>query len=300
MPRVVTARTQLGCLCDHRRLVATRDRRDDAVGEAREQAEGVTSPFPDSPRVVYRKNPLELVICQLRFPAILRIGSEPPAAFQEAIRAEYPLFREVASINVPSDVPPEVATLVRNLGAGAPGTYDFLSADEQWSVGLTRDFVALTSRSYTRWEEFRARLKSVIDVVVDEYSPPFFTRVGLRYQDAICPISMELGERDWRKLISPYILGELSVEAVANAAAEATRTLVMRVPGGTVRIRHGLGERRDTNESCYIIDADFFTDERTGVNEAIQTLAVFNRNAGRFYRWCITDKLHDALGPDPA
>lgn len=50
--------------------------------------------FPETPRVIYAKNPLFEVICQLRFPAILKIDSEIPAGFQEKLRASFPLFRE--------------------------------------------------------------------------------------------------------------------------------------------------------------------------------------------------------------
>jgi uncharacterized protein (TIGR04255 family) len=51
-------------------------------------------PFPDSPRAIYRMNPLDHVICQLRFPPILMIDSKPPNEFQDAIRKEYPLYYE--------------------------------------------------------------------------------------------------------------------------------------------------------------------------------------------------------------
>jgi hypothetical protein len=46
------------------------------------------SPFPESERIIYAKNPLESVICQLRFPAILKISSEPPVEFQETLRKD--------------------------------------------------------------------------------------------------------------------------------------------------------------------------------------------------------------------
>jgi len=48
--------------------------------------------IPESPRVIYASNPLVDVICQVRFPRILRIDSELPVAFQEAIRDQFPLF----------------------------------------------------------------------------------------------------------------------------------------------------------------------------------------------------------------
>ena len=50
--------------------------------------------FPDTPRVIYNKNPLAEVICQLRFPSILLIDAGLPAGFQERIRAMYPLFAD--------------------------------------------------------------------------------------------------------------------------------------------------------------------------------------------------------------
>ena len=42
--------------------------------------------FSNEPRCIYRKNQLAEVICQLRFPEILKISAEAPVAFQEAIR----------------------------------------------------------------------------------------------------------------------------------------------------------------------------------------------------------------------
>ena len=51
-------------------------------------------PFPNVPRVTYRNNPLVQVICQLRFPPILKIDAEVPADFQESIRKDFPKFSE--------------------------------------------------------------------------------------------------------------------------------------------------------------------------------------------------------------
>ena len=41
--------------------------------------------FSYEDRCIYRRSPLIEVICQLRFPAILRIDAQAPAQFQEAI-----------------------------------------------------------------------------------------------------------------------------------------------------------------------------------------------------------------------
>ena len=48
--------------------------------------------FSDNSRYSYVNSPLIEVICQLRFPTILSIGSTDPAQFQEAVREEFPRY----------------------------------------------------------------------------------------------------------------------------------------------------------------------------------------------------------------
>jgi uncharacterized protein (TIGR04255 family) len=83
--------------------------------------------FPETPRVIYAQNPLVEVICQLKFPPILRIETELPAIFQESIRKEYPLSQTAEAQQIP--LPP---ALVKMVEQSVPGfvqgrTYQFLS-----------------------------------------------------------------------------------------------------------------------------------------------------------------------------
>ena len=48
--------------------------------------------FSNQPRKIYRRNQLIEVICQLRFPEILKIEAHEPADFQDAIRQAYPQY----------------------------------------------------------------------------------------------------------------------------------------------------------------------------------------------------------------
>jgi len=66
--------------------------------------------FPPSPRVIYQHAPLTQVICQLRFPLLLRIESEPPADFQERIRHLFPLLERIQQ-QIP-ELPPEIAQII--------------------------------------------------------------------------------------------------------------------------------------------------------------------------------------------
>ena len=69
------------------------------------------APFPDSERVICSDNPLEMVICQFRFAAILKITAEPPAEFLDGLRKDYPLFREIPPIYIAPGSPPELVSV---------------------------------------------------------------------------------------------------------------------------------------------------------------------------------------------
>ena len=53
--------------------------------------------FSNQPRKIYRRNQLIEVICQLRFPEILKIEAHEPADFQDAIRQAYPQYGKSSS-----------------------------------------------------------------------------------------------------------------------------------------------------------------------------------------------------------
>lgn len=117
--------------------------------------------FPESPRVIYEKNPLQEVVCQLSFPPILRIGSTAPAEYQELIRREYPLFEETPTAELPADISPELSKLLADKALlGSPTMdYEFASVDGNWVVDLTRDSLTFTSYDYKRWEDYRSHLR---------------------------------------------------------------------------------------------------------------------------------------------
>ena len=255
--------------------------------------------FPDSPRVIYKQNPLVEVVCQLKFPPILKIESDPPAFFQEKIRREYPLMQE-NSPNQPT-LPPGIAKM---LGQAVPGflqsrTYFFLSEDERWKVAITREFIALSTPRYGRWEEFRSRLQEVVAALIASYEPSYFVRVGLRYRDVIRKSMDGLDQLAWSKLLQPHILGELSHPKLSKAIQHAGRDVLISLEENKsqVRVLHGLIKEPNEKEFSYSIDSDFFYEGRTEPADAFKYLDAFNKEAGRLFRWCITPLLHKRLGP---
>lgn len=260
-------------------------------------------PFPETPRAIYERNPLTEVICQLRFPTILRIASERPAEFQDRLRDQYPVYRE--NRGAAPGMPAEISQLLAELPIQVPSepSYAFEAEDGKRTVNLSREFVAVTERDYRDWESFRGEVERIKTAVEEIYAPPFYDRIGLRYQDVIDREGLDLQGVPWHELVrSPMagILGGGGDDAVREHVREAVATAeleIPEIPGGTVRLQYGLGTHEGHAEKIYGMDADFYTTERSPTDGVLETLNAFNKHAGNFFRWSITDRLRDALRP---
>ena len=265
-----------------------------------QMTEPLDSIFPPVERVVYEKSPLVQVLCQVRYPAVLKIESELPAAFQERVRDAYPIFERTTE-SVLGTMPKGVGALL-----SAPSFEDrvhskFSTEDGNWTLSLLRDSMSLTTGKYTRWREFRRMVVPCLQALVEIYKPSYYTRVGLRYINRIERSKLNLENVAWSELITPAVLGELASSEIASCALEASRRLRLQVPGlpDLIGLQHGLHEEEGEAEHAYMIDFDFYIDKKTGVPDASEILDRFNRHADRVFRWCILDRLHHAIGPSP-
>ena len=254
--------------------------------------------FPESRRVFYAKNPLEEVICQVRFPPVLRIDTEAPAEFQERIRKDFPLYRQAPAMVVPDGMPlpPQILQL---LSQQASSSHEFESQDQTWKLVLNREFLALTTKRYESWQEFRGRLETPLAALGDIYQPAFFSRLGLRYRDRIDREKLGLANVPWRELFRREPLGELGDEDVGSHVVSILREVVVSLEedAGRVRVVHGL---RSDPALVYVIDCDFFTEVQVPIGGALDVLERFNRKAFRLFRWYISDRLHHAMDPRDA
>jgi uncharacterized protein (TIGR04255 family) len=202
------------------------------------------------------------------------------------------------------------ASALRELLGGSFVTlHDFTSADEKWSVTLGPEFLALKTLRYVQFEEFDARLRSVVAALADEYHPSFWSRVGLRYRDVLNREALGFTPTaDWGELLNVPVAGVLNgtltdTRAIAAAVTEGLSVYVIKLTTPTpayVRFQHGLSERAEGQAAQYILDSDFYTTERVDIPNVHGLLGEFSRRAGRLFRWAITRPLHDALQPQPA
>jgi uncharacterized protein (TIGR04255 family) len=261
-------------------------------------------PFPKVQRVIYKNNPLDQVICQLRFPPILRIDAQLPAGFQERIRADYPNLAESQGIRFqpPDSLKAQIPGEILGLMMSAPETknYEFSSEDGRWRINLTRAFLALTTTTYRKWETFQAKLAMCLQALIDEYSPAFFSRIGLRYTNVIRRSILGLDGVDWTELLKPHVLGVLASPEVGKYVRnfETQHEIHLGDGASVVRMTTKLAKPVDDDETCYVIDSDFYCEARTAVDATMQRLDYLHARASRLIQWCITERLHQAMEPE--
>ena len=260
--------------------------------------------FPESERVLYEKNPLVEVVCQFRFPTILRIREGQLSDFQVRIQQDYPIYSErEPSLAVPPQVPKELVAILEQIKMPIPAgllTHRFHSKDSLRFISLSDEFMALASKKYDRWESFKEEVVKAESVLKEVYNPTFYSRIGLRYRDMISRRELKLTNVGWQELLKPYIIAELGDTDVSDAIARIqTRTVIKisEIPDGQITLIHGLTKPPESDEECYMIDADFSVERKEGVDEPFEILERFNRLAGRLFRWSITERLHSAMEP---
>ena len=258
--------------------------------------------FAPYERYQYARPPLVEVICQLRFPTILAIGAQEPAAFQEAVRRDFPQYAARQE-----QLPPKVVRKgnTASLEAQKPITnYNFISQDGRWKLNLTQNFIALSTVGYQRWEDFATRLDQPLAQFIQIYQPAYFERIGLRYVNAVSRQRLGLEGQLWDDLIqSQYIgiLGEPDVEEseIAKCSLEVDTPLV---GGYRMKLRTGpglIGGGKTDKEVKFVLDGDFSTGGKLTADAVPEKLEQMHRYAVCFFQGAITKELHEAMGPTP-
>lgn len=255
--------------------------------------------LPEFDRVIYEYNPLFEVVCQLTFPPILKISHQEPVEFQDEIRFQYPLFERTQP-----QIPPEIAKVVQQFNLPLPNNsaYIFKSEDQKWKLAVDKDFIALTTSAYERYEYFREKLEFAVTIFERIYKPSFYTRVGLRYRDLIVRSELQLESKKWSELITRRIASELYDSDFSGSIQSINKSLVLKVDNGQVNFNHGLvyveNTKANDEEEAYLLDADFYTERKIARDENVwNILDSFNKSARKLFRCSISETLHDALRP---
>lgn len=256
------------------------------------------------PRTHFDRPQLREVICQLRFPAILSIDTQEPAAFQEAIRREFPRYARKQD-----RLPPKV-TMVNGTpqveNQPAVTNHTFVSQDNKWKLNLTRDFISLSTLAYDGWEEFANRLDLPLAQFIKTYSPAFFQRLGLRYVNLFSRRELGLEDEPFRELFTEPYLGILSQEDVREDATVKCSvdfdtaldgSCRAKVHAGPGLIKSNAPNVPQDKEVKFVLDFDLFMGGELAPAYAAGALETLHAHSTELFLGAITDKLYRALEP---
>lgn len=247
-------------------------------------------------RVIYRKSPLVEVIFQLRFPTILSINAKQPFDFQDKIREKYPFYQEgneqQNEMIIGQDGKPV------QIKTSNSKNYAFVSANEQYKINLTASFISISTVNYTQWEDFKKHIDFVVPYFEEVYKPAFYTRIGLRYIDAITREDLGLKDVKWNDLIEPHILGVMTPdieEGVKSFRVEAE----YKIPENEAltKTHFELVHINNRRETSLLIDCDYFTNNVTSKDEMCSVADMLHQNSSSFISKAITKRLSDAMDP---
>ena len=257
----------------------------------------MTVRLPTYDPVVFASPPLEEVVCQLQFAPILRITTAAPAEFQDQLRDQYPLLGQEHGVQLAvfggrAIAPTSTATV-----------WLFQSADERWAVSLSAAFVALKTSAYKDFDDFSRRLQPVIDSFRKIYAPRSFTRVGLRYVNRWVVPRTGGQPVPWGDLLNPVLSGLYADPVLSHGLAEDHHQLVLQGEYGQIGCRYarevGVVEEDKTTAERFTLDFDHFAAGETACDGVPDLLAHFNETTYRLFRWCLSEKAYDSMGPKP-
>jgi uncharacterized protein (TIGR04255 family) len=241
--------------------------------------------FPSKPEVRLRNAPLVEVVCQVKFPIILRIVKENPVDFQERIRQRFTGYRIEQGLSARLPAPggqEEAAT------EGGTRIFRFVAPDEQTQASLAVDFYALSTRRYRHWDDFAKDLSLIHEAAQAVYEPTYATRIGLRYINRITCANASVESFDEvLDLIHPDLTALLRSEAW-TAPVEMVSQLVIPDDGGRLAIRHGIGE--EESERFFALDYDYFETGQLPLEGLLARLERYHQVIYDAFRWSLGDR----------
>lgn len=249
--------------------------------------------------------PLVRVLAQVRFPTIASIErADAVGPFQEKIRAQYPFLRQDRVQNI--TLAPLLAPAMEPPTSIWRFTKENALASEDWTIALTKDFVALEAKRYTSRDDFMSRLKDVLAAIKDTFQPPAVDRIGVRYIDRIQGQDVV----DIQRLVQGHALGVIGTPVGSHIKQHAVTDTVFSVDGGEIRARWGRLPPHSTIDpvaiepigvESWILDLDASTSEKVDFDPdvIVKRARYFAERIYAFFRWSVTDQFLLRFGGTP-
>lgn len=252
--------------------------------------------FPSKSDVPLKNAPLVEVVCQVKFPPILRINTEEPSDFQEAIRHKFPKIEIEQGFLLRVPKPGSGGT--PSAEPQSKKTYRFHTKDEGTAVSLASDFFALSTKQYTHWRDFSDYLRLTEEAVKRVYTPSYATRIGLRYINRLT--SENTGHKALGEILSvlnPGLIGYTQSE-VWSTPGEMQSRLLLSDDDAQLNLRTGYGRSEDDGP-FFVLDLDYFDEGELPLSNLIERCDKYHDVIYRAFRWCIPDENLKLFKPSP-
>lgn len=248
-------------------------------------------PFPTVQEVPLATPPLDEVVCQVRFPSILRISSEEPVDFQELIRGRFPSLEKRQSIQLKLAQPGNPA---EPLSEVQPISYLFADADGRTQAVISPSFYAVSTKKYIGWRSFLEDLSKVHSALVEIYQPSYATRIGLRYINRLTFENTGVANREeLLSLIPDELTSTLRNRVWGDVEAMLGILNFVELPA-QLNVRYGF----EVDESIpgFLLDFDYFEEGQFDLAEVIERCKRYHEAIYRAFRWMIRDQALSRFG----
>lgn len=236
--------------------------------------------LPEVQPVRYRNNVIQKAVCELKFPTLYGLEREhPPAGLANALRKLYPQHSILDGLNVgPTGVAQNFA-------------YVFADKKARTQVVFRASSVALETTSYQTFEDFLDRLLVITGIAQAVIDSEFFTRVGLRYINALPYGHGAIGE--W---VNPQLVGALSAGAFGAPEEFNGRIAGKIAEDAGFTLSHGIGQGSENSKSDYVLDLDFWQEDvpSAEIEEVVTRLHDLEH---RMFHWSLAPAAFDYMGP---
>ena len=249
------------------------------------------------PRIQFSRNPLKVVIAQMRFPAELALA-EPAAQtrMQAGLRDRYPLAQSIDQMSIQVALGPQA---MQPVSQSRPSGVRFTSEGGEWAVTINPDALSLQATAYHDWDDFKSRFDHLLDVVLAEARIRRVDRLGLRFIDELShPEARSLSE--WSRFLEPSLLGTAATVQFSAIATRTTEQIVLEEGDDGAVITHAYFQNppEASPASIFVLDTDGFSARPFGLDrdEIRIRLERYHDAAWNLFRETVRDPMIEWLG----
>jgi uncharacterized protein (TIGR04255 family) len=244
----------------------------------------------------YKKNYLETVIFQLRFPLILKLESTSPGEYQELVHERFPNPRAGSEVNLEVLMTPDLSKAEKR---SFRPRWLFFAKDEMKSVTVGSDIFSLEYRKFTDVSDAEGDFSFAWGAFRRLYQVERIDRVGVRYVDKI---TLPSGNPfDWSGYIQEDIMKAV-VGVPALPGHDVLRSMHALHLGATdhrITFQFGIHNSDFPNpvaKRSFILDFDCCSVGPVEAADAEASVRVYNEVIHELFERSIGDLLRQDLG----